>query len=68
MNGFDEKRYFLQPTESSQRRYEALRSAVVDEQPMKEIANRFGISYGTLRNWRCEFQQAVKAGIAPPFS
>ena len=68
MNGLDEKRYFLNPEEPSHRRYEALRSVIVDDQSMQEVADRFGISYGTVRNWRCEFQHALAAGISPPFS
>ena len=67
MNGSDDKHYFLEPTTPSHRRYEALRAVVFDEQPMKEVADRFGISYGTLRNWRCELRQARRAGLAPPF-
>ncbi len=68
MNGFDHKDYFLQPTEPAHRRYEALRAVVVDEQPLKEVAQQVDISYGTLRNWYCEFRQARVAGQSPPFS
>lgn len=68
MNGFDDKHYFLQPTETSHRRYEVLRAVVVDEELLKEVAQRFDISYGTLRNWHSEFRQARQAGLAPPFS
>jgi len=68
MNGRDDKQYFLQPTETAHRRYEALRAIVIDEEPLKEVAQRFDISYGTLRNWQSEFRQARQAGLAPPFS
>jgi len=68
MNGIDNKDYFLQPAEPAHRRYEALRAVVVDEQPLKEVAQQFDISYGTLRNWHCEFHRARVAGQSPPFS
>ena len=68
MKRIDQKHYFLHPVEPLQRRYEALRAVVIDEKPMREVAEQFGISYGTIRNWRCEFQQAGKAGILPLFS
>jgi len=64
----DHKSYFVQPREASHRRYEALRAVVVDEQPMKEVADRFGVSYGTVRNWAAEFRRQQDAGQAPPFS
>ena len=64
----DHKSYFVQPVEASHRRYEALRAVVVDEQPMKEVADRFGISYGTVRNWAAEFRRQQDAGEPPPFS
>lgn len=64
----DHKRYFVQPVEASHRRYEALRAVMVDEQPMKDVADRFGISYGTVRNWAAEFRHQQDAGESPPFS
>ena len=38
MNGRDYKAFFVQPVHAGQRRYEALRSVFVEEQPMKEVA------------------------------
>ena len=64
----DHKNYFVQPVEASHRRYEALRAVIVDEQPMKEVADRFGISYGTVRNWASDFRRQRDAGQFPPFS
>ena len=63
----DHKRYFVQPIEASHRRYEALRAVVVDEEPMKDVADRFGVSYGTVRNWASEFRRQRDAGEPPPF-
>jgi hypothetical protein len=68
MNALNYKSYFLRPVEDSHRRYEALRSVLVDEQPMKEVAQRFEVSYGTLRNWVSEFCRTKDSGQLPPFS
>ena len=48
-------RYFLQPQQTNHRRYEALRSVFVEDEPMRDVASRFDISYGTIRNWVSEF-------------
>ncbi len=50
MNGIDYKDYFLHPAETSHRRYEAIRSVLLEEQPMQDVAGRYDISYGTIRN------------------
>ena len=68
MNALNYKDYFLQPVDGSHRRYEALRSVVVEEQSMKQVAQRFEVSYGTLRNWVSEFCRLQAAGQSPPFS
>jgi transposase-like protein len=68
MNGVDYKSYFMQPVETAQRRYEALRCVFVEEQTMKQVGQRFGLSYGTIRNWVSEFSRAQEAGQSPPFS
>ena len=68
MNALNYKDYFLQPVEGPHRRYEALRSVVMGEQPMKEVAQQFEVSYGTLRNWVSEFCRSQHAGQSPPFS
>ena len=68
MNGLDYKEYFVHPVEASHRRYEALRSVVVEEQPMQEVAERYEVSYGTIRNWVSEFCRGQDAGQSPPFS
>lgn len=58
--------YFLQPREVAQRRYEALRSVFVDGLSLKEVAQRFEVSYGTVRNWVSEFRRAPNADQPPP--
>ena len=68
MNGRDYKDYFVHPVQPSHRRYEALRAVLVAAQPMKEVAQRFEVSYGTVRNWVSEFCKAQDTGQSPPFS
>lgn len=68
MNGSNYKDYFVQPADSLQRRYEALRAVVVEEQPMQQVAERFDVGYGTVRNWVSEFRRGWDAGQSPPFS
>ena len=68
MNGLDYKSYFMDPVDAAQRRYEALRCVFVEEQTMKQVAQRYDLSYGTIRNWVSEFSRAQEAGQSPPFS
>jgi transposase-like protein len=68
MDGLDYSNYFMQPVEACHRRYEALRAVFVEEQPMKTVAQRYEISYGTIRNWVSEFRRRQDAGQSPPFS
>ena len=68
MNALNYKDYFLQPVDGYHRRYEALRCVVVEEQCMKQVAQRFEVSYGTLRNWVSEFCRLQDTGESPPFS
>ena len=41
---------FRNPDTSAQRRYEAVRAYFIDDQSPREVAERFGYSYGTVRN------------------
>jgi len=68
MNGPDYKDFFVHPAHAGHRRYEALGSVFVEEQPLKEVAQRYDISYGTIRNWVSEFCRGQDAGQLPPFS
>src|SRR5262245_7357585 len=60
--------YFLRPIDPRHRQYEALRAAVVDEQPMQEVAQRFGYRYDTVRSLVSRFRHQLEAGLLPPFS
>lgn len=62
------RRFFLEPTQTLQRRYEALRAVFVDQQPQTEVAQRFGYTYATLRRLVSDFRAQCRAGQVPPFS
>ena len=58
--------FFLQPSAAWHRRYEALRAVFVDDEPPKDVAMRFQLSYGTIRNWVSKFRKAFEQGQTPP--
>jgi transposase-like protein len=62
------QQYFLQPKDVWQRRYEAVRAVIVDGQSMSDVAQRFAVTYGTVRNWVSEFRRYFDADDRPPFS
>jgi transposase-like protein len=68
MEGTAYQHYFLQPTDVQQRRYEVLRTVFVEGQSLQDAAQRFGVHYGTVRNWASEFCRQLDAGQRPPFS
>ncbi len=59
--------FFLQPTHTLHRRYEALRAFFIDRRPLAEIAQTYGYQYGTLRNLMAQFRAACRSGQLPPF-
>ncbi len=61
-------RFFLEPTDTLHRRYEALRAFFVERRPLKEIAQRSGYSYNTLRDVICDFRARCREDRVPPFS
>ena len=67
MNGQTYERFFLSPNDTWHRRYEVLRAVFVEQHPMKEVAERFEISHGTVRNWASEFRTQRDAGQLSPF-
>jgi transposase len=68
MDRSNQKDFFLCPDHPVQRRYEALRAIVIEERPLKDVAEEFGVSYGTVRNWHSQFLQDRRDGNPPPFS
>lgn len=61
-------RYFLEPNDTLQRRYEALRAYFVHRRPLHEIANQFGYTYDTLRQVIHQFRTQCRSGTPPLFS
>jgi transposase len=62
------QQFFLQPVGSEQRHYEALRAVFIDEDNAIEVAERFNLSHGTVRNWISQFGAQLERGEQPPFS
>jgi hypothetical protein len=60
--------FFLHPSQVLHRQYEALRTVFVEHQPLAQVAQQFGYSYGSLRNLVAEFRTRCRAGQATPFS
>jgi hypothetical protein len=60
--------FFLQPTHTQHRRYEALRAVFLDRRPLADVAQAFGYRYGTLRNLVSRLRTHCHAGQMPPFS
>jgi hypothetical protein len=59
--------FFLKPTQTFHRQYEALRAFFVEGQPLKEVARQWGYCYSALRSMVCRFRAQVQAGQLPPF-
>ena len=67
MNDQVYERFFLSPDDTWHRRYEVLRAVFVERLALKDVAKRFEIGYGTVRNWASEFRTQCNAGQLPPF-
>lgn len=67
MNSHAYEQFFLKPGEPLHRRYETLRAVFVDQQPMKEVAERFQVHYGTVRKWASEFRSQQDSQQTSPF-
>lgn len=60
--------FFVQPTDTRQRQYEALRAFFVDQQPMSAIARQFGYRHDTVRRLVSHFRRDFEQQRLPPFS
>ncbi len=67
MNDLAHRNFFLEPADAWQRRYEALRCHFVEQRPLTDVAQRFGVTYGTICNWVSQFRSQCDAGQRPPF-
>jgi hypothetical protein len=61
------RQFFLEPAETYQRRYEALRAFFVEGRQLKEIAQQFGYQESSLRVMISNFRSEVKANELRPF-
>ena len=59
--------FFLEPQQTFQRRYEALRAVFVDGEPLDRVAERFGYKLSTLRSMASRFRADCRRGVTPPF-
>ena len=57
MDGAPCREFFSQPTQPYHRRYEALRAVFLEGDSQKEVADRFGFRYSSLRQLVYEFRQ-----------
>ena len=62
MDDADYRRYFTQPSQTYQRRYEAVRAVIIDGRSQKDVADQFGFRYSSLRQLLYEFRRQVDAG------
>ena len=62
------RRFFLEPQQTAQRRYEALRAIFIEGLPLNQVADRFGYRPAALRSLVSRFRSGCRAGNLPPFS
>ena len=67
MDGSPTRRFFLEPRQTFQRQYEALRALFVEDEPLGRVAERFGYKPATLRSMASRLRSDCRRGIAPPF-
>jgi hypothetical protein len=60
-------RFFLEPNQTFQRQYEALRAIFVDGEPLDQVADRFGYKSSALRVMASRFRGDCRRGATPPF-
>lgn len=51
------REFFMRPSQTYHRRYEALRAVFIDGRPQKDVAEDFGFTYGAMRQLVFEFRQ-----------
>lgn len=50
--------FFTVPSQTYQRRYEALRAVFVEGRSQKDVAEQFGFTYGAIRQLVLQFRRA----------
>jgi hypothetical protein len=61
------RQYFLEPEETFQRRYQALRAVFVDGRSLVDVAEQFGYKVSALRSMVCRFRATRRRDLTPPF-
>jgi hypothetical protein len=61
------RQFFLEPTATSHRQYEALRAFFVEGRQLPEIAQQFGYQESSLRSMVCRFRSHVQTPVRYPF-
>ena len=67
MDASHTRRFFLEPQQTFQRRYEALRALFVDDDPLERVAERFGYKPSALRSMASRLRADCRRGVATPF-
>jgi hypothetical protein len=61
------RRFFLEPTQPLQRRYEVLRAFFVEHRLQADIAAQFGLTPATVQSLARDFRAQLQEGPVPPF-
>jgi hypothetical protein len=67
MDGSQTSRFFLEPKQTFQRQYEALRAVFVEREPIDLVGERFGYKASALRSMASRLRGDCRRGVTPPF-
>ncbi len=67
MDDQDCRRFFLDPQQPLQRRYEALRAVFIEGRPLDQVADQFGYRAAAVKSLVSRFRTRCRAGDPPPF-
>ncbi|AGA26336.1 hypothetical protein [Singulisphaera acidiphila] len=67
MDGSHARRFFLEPIPTFQRCYKALHAIFVDDEPLDQVARRFGYTPSTLKSLASRLRPDCRRGVATPF-
>ena len=67
MDGTHTSRFFLEPQQTFQRQYEALRAVFVEAEPIDRVAARFGYKPSALKSMASRLRADCRRGVTTPF-
>jgi hypothetical protein len=67
MDGSHTSRFFREPKQTFQRQYEALRAIFLEDEPLDQVAGRFGYKTSALRSMASRFRADCRRGVTTPF-